>query len=185
MEWIQTVDIMILTGLRNVFSTPCLDKPMILISSLGNNGFLWIALAILFFFVGNRKNPWRTWGILLVLCLGANALVCNVLLKPMVARVRPYDLLGLDILVSPLSDFSFPSGHTSASFAAAAAIYSMNKKWGWVAFLFAVLMGFSRIYLGLHYPSDVFGGAVLGWVVAKNVICVFERCVLKNKSRIL
>lgn len=185
MEMIQSIDIMILTGLRNVFGAPWLDKPMMFISGLGNDGFLWIAIAILFFFVGNKKNPWRRWGILLLLCLGANALVCNVLLKPLVARMRPYDFMGYEILVTRLTDFSFPSGHTSASFAAATAIYAMKKRWGWATFLFAALMGFSRLYLGVHYPSDVFAGALLGWAMATIVILAYKRCVLKNKSRIL
>lgn len=179
------MDIMILTQIRSFFHAPWLDKPMILVSALGNKGILWIALAMLFFSLGINKRRWRTWGILLLFSLAANTLVCNVLLKPMVARARPYDLLGYDILVPRLADFSFPSGHTSASFAAAAVIYTMNKKWGIIAFIFAVLMGFSRLYLGVHYPSDVIAGAWLGWAVAKGVIWIYKRSVCENKSRIM
>ncbi|WP_304508408.1 phosphatase PAP2 family protein [Anaerotignum sp.] len=175
MDNLQLIDIMILTQIRSLFHAPWLDKPMILISTLGNNGFLWIALAVIFFSLGNKKKPWRAWGILLLFCLAANILVCNVLLKPMVARIRPYDLLGYDILVPRLADFSFPSGHTSASFAAAAVIYTMNKKWGIVVFIFAALMGFSRLYLGVHFPSDVLAGALLGWIVARVVICIYTK----------
>jgi len=107
--------------------------------------------------------------------------MCNVLLKPMVARVRPYDLLGYEVLVAHLSDFSFPSGHTSASFAAAMAIYTMNKKWGLAAFAFAVIMGFSRLYLGVHFPTDVLVGAFLGWAMAMITILIFIRLELFNK----
>jgi len=184
MEWIQSIDIKILTGLRDVFNSPWLDKPMMFISKLGDSGFLWIALAVIFFLVGNKKKPWRSWGILLAASLGANALLCNVVLKPMVGRIRPYDLLGYEVLVSHLSDFSFPSGHTSASFAGATAIYAMNKKWGIAAFVFATLMGFSRLYLGVHFPTDVLVGAFLGWAMASITIIVFKRCTSENKCRI-
>ncbi len=184
MEWIQSADIMILTGLRSVFCVPWLDKPMIFISALGDRGLIWIALTILFFLLSNRKNTYRVWGVLLAFSLVLNGLICNMLLKPIVARIRPYDLLGYDVLVHRLSDYSFPSGHTAASFAAATAIYAMNKKWGIGAYIFAALMGFSRLYLGVHFPTDVLAGAFTGWLAAKIVICVYKRCTLSKKSRI-
>ena len=184
MEWIQSVDIMILTGLRNIFCVPWMDKPMIFISGLGDHGLIWIALTILFFLVSNKKNTYRAGGILLALSLAFNALLCNILLKPMVRRMRPYDLLGYDVLVQHLSDFSFPSGHTAASFAAATAIYAINKKWGIGAYIFAALMGFSRLYLGVHFPTDVLAGAFTGWFAAKIMICLYKRCTLSKKSRI-
>ena len=93
----------------------------------------------------------------------------------MVGRIRPYDLLGFSILVPPLADFSFPSGHTSSSFAAATAIYAMNRKWGIVAYVFAVLMGISRLYLGVHFPTDVLAGAVIGFVMAKLTLWVLGK----------
>ena len=117
--------------------------------------------------------------------LGVNAVLCNGILKPLVARTRPYDLLGYDILVHRLSDFSFPSGHTSASFAGATALFYMNKKWGTVAYVFAILMGFSRLYLGVHFPSDVLAGAFLGWLAAKIAIYSFNRFILIKKSQTL
>lgn len=184
MEWLQSIDIRILMGLRDIFCTPWLDRPMLFITKLGDSGFIWIAMAIVFFFIGNKKHPWRKWGTILALCLAASALLCNVILKPMIARVRPYDLLEYEILVTHLLDFSFPSGHTSASFAAATAIYSMSKRWGIGAFIFAALMGFSRLYLGVHFPTDVLAGAFLGWGMASITIILYKRLDLRNKSRI-
>lgn len=184
MEWIQAIDVMILEKIRDFFCVPWMDKPMMLITKLGDGGFIWITLAVIFFLVGNKKHPWRRWGTLLALCLAANALLCNVVLKPIVARVRPYDLLGYEVIVPHLSDFSFPSGHTAASFAAATAIYAMDKRWGIAAFTFATLMGFSRLYLGVHFPTDVLSGAFLGWAGATVTVSVYRRCALKNKSRI-
>ncbi|WMI81040.1 phosphatase PAP2 family protein [Anaerotignum sp. MB30-C6] len=181
MAWLQSLDIEVLTGLRDVFCSPWLDKPMMFISKLGDVGFVWIALTAIFLLLGNRKYPWRTWGFLLGLSLALNALLCNVLVKPMVARVRPYDLLGYEVLVAHLGDYSFPSGHTAASFAAATAIYTMNKKWGIIAFIFASLMGFSRLYLGVHFPTDVLVGAFFGWSMATLAIFIFRRLGLKSR----
>ncbi|WP_312072383.1 phosphatase PAP2 family protein [Anaerotignum propionicum] len=184
MEWIQSFDSIILTGLRGFFCVPWLDKPMIFISRLGDHGLIWIALTILFFLVGNKNNPYRSGGTVLAFSLAINALLCNMLLKPMVGRMRPYDLMGYDILLPRLTDFSFPSGHTAASFASATAIYALNKKWGIGAYIFATLMGFSRLYLGVHFPSDVLAGAFTGWVAAKIAIYLYSRLTLSKKSRI-
>ncbi len=184
MEWIQSIDSIILTGLRDFFCVPWLDSTMIFISQLGDRGLIWIALTILFFFMSNRNNSYRSGGIVLALSLAVNGLLCNKLLKPMVGRMRPYDLIGYEILVPRLSDFSFPSGHTAASFAAATAIYAQNKKWGMFAYLFATLMGFSRLYLGVHFPSDVLAGAFTGWVAAKISIYLYRTLTLSKKSRI-
>lgn len=175
LEWIQKLDIQVLTELRELFCTPWLDTPMKLISGLGNNGFLWIAIGAVLLILGNRTKPWRQWGAVLLGSLALNAVLCNIVLKPLVARTRPYDLLGYTVLVPPLSDFSFPSGHTSAAFAGAAVIYAMHRRWGIAAYLFAILMGFSRLYLGVHFPADVLAGALLGWAAARAVIFAADR----------
>ncbi|MBQ2925151.1 MAG: phosphatase PAP2 family protein, partial [Anaerotignum sp.] len=77
-------------------------------------------------------------------------------------------------LIPPVGDPSFPSGHTSASFAAATAIYAINKKWGITAYIFAAVMGFSRLYLGVHFPTDVLAGALVGTAAAMIVIKIFD-----------
>ena len=84
-------------------------------------------------------------------------------------------MLGYEPLIPPVGDPSFPSGHTAVSFAAATAIYAIDKKWGIAAYVFAVVMGFSRLYLGVHFPLDVLGGAVVGTVAAKLVLVAFAR----------
>ena len=112
--------------------------------------------------------------------LAGNALVCNVILKPLVNRTRPYTLLEYDILIPPVGDASFPSGHTSASFAAATALYAMNKKWGIAAYIFAAVMGFSRLYLGVHFPTDVLAGAFCGVLAAKVVLLAMAKIQKKH-----
>ena len=87
-----------------------------------------------------------------------------MLLKHLIARSRPYDcILGLIPLITPPTDYSFPSGHTAASFAVGALLFrKLPKRYGIPALVLAALIGFSRLYLGVHYPSDVLAGALLG-----------------------
>ena len=176
MEWLLEKDGQLLLWLKETFSHPVLDDIMIFVSSLGNKGFFWIAIGVLFLLFGFRKKIWRSRGLLVLFSLAANFLACNVILKPLVDRTRPYYVLDYTPLIPPVGDPSFPSGHTSASFAAATAIYCINKKWGIAAYLLAAAMGFSRLYLGVHFPTDVLFGAVVGMVAAKIVVYIFWKC---------
>ena len=175
MEWLLEKDGLLLRWLMETFSHPVLDKIMIFISSLGNKGMIWIAIGVLFFLFGWKNQQWRTRGLLVLFSLAANLLVCNAVLKPLVDRTRPYYVLEYTPLIPPVGDPSFPSGHTAASFAAATAIYAINKKWGIAAYLFAAIMGFSRLYLGVHFPTDVLFGAIIGMAAAKIVVHIFRK----------
>ena len=185
--WIQQVDESIICWIQEHFTHSALDSAMIWISRAGDKGILWIFLGVLFLFFGLRKKEWMKRGISLLFCLATTALVCNLILKPWVARIRPYEVLHFSILVPPLSDYSFPSGHTSASFAAATAIYAMHHKWGIAAYVFAGLMGCSRLYLGVHFPTDVLAGAVIGTLLARvtlRIICILgERCKKEKECK--
>ena len=99
-------------------------------------------------------------------------LICNVTMKPLIARVRPYDFQlehfqkYIVLLVETPNDYSFPSGHTIASFEAATVLLVKNKKLGIPAMILAVLIAFSRMYLYVHYPTDVLASVVLGIIMA-------------------
>lgn len=175
MEWLLEMDGLLLRWLMEAFSHPVLDKIMIFVSSLGNKGMIWITIGILFLLLGVKNKKWRTRGLLVLFSLAANFLVCNAVLKPLVDRTRPYYVLEYTPLIPPVGDPSFPSGHTAASFAAATAIYAINKKWGIAAYLFAAIMGFSRLYLGVHFPTDVIFGAIVGMAAAKIVVHIFRK----------
>lgn len=103
-----------------------------------------------------------------------DVLLCNMMLKPLVARMRPFTVnTGVELLINAPEDFSFPSGHTTASFAAAfALLFSKNKLWI-PSVVLAVLIAFSRLYLYVHYPTDILAGILLGFIasIVADFIC--------------
>lgn len=140
--------------------TPLLDKILAFITSLGNAGIIWIVLAVVLLILPKMRKA----GIIVAAALLMDLILCNLILKNLVARVRPYDVnTAIAILIKKPLDFSFPSGHTAASFAAMTALFLAKMKKAWIAALvLAVLIAFSRLYFYVHYPTDVLGGAVVG-----------------------
>ena len=138
-----------------------LNKFMIIITKLGNNGMIWFAVAIPFLI----NRGYRNVGMKIILALLLSGFIGEILIKHMVARVRPSKfLLQEEMLIKEPITYSFPSGHTSSSFAAACMLAACFGPISVPAFVFAVLMGFSRVYLRVHYLTDVLAGAVLGSV---------------------
>ena len=145
-----------------------LDFLMPLITLLGDAGIFWIAVSAIFLFIPKYRKAGLSMGLALLF----GVMVCNMILKPWVARIRPYDYQlihfgkTIELLVATPHDFSFPSGHTIASFEAAVALTIHHKKLGAVAMILAVLIAFSRMYLYVHYPTDVLASVVLGTAFA-------------------
>ena len=139
---------------------------MELISLLGKGGIALIVLSLVLLVI--RKT--RRFGTAMLLGLAIGAVVVNLWLKVVIARPRPYaDINGFYYPLWQMmgshteSDYSFPSGHTNAAFASMVPAFLLGKKsWSWLCLLFAFLMGVSRIYLVVHYPSDVLGGLIMG-----------------------
>ena len=140
--------------------TPVGDVWMVFISRLGNAGMIWILFTCLLLMIPRT----RRWGAALAAALCLDAIICNILLKPMVCRIRPCDVnQTVQLIIARPADYSFPSGHTAASFAAVAALYFAGaKKWWKITLPLAILMAFSRMYLYVHYPTDVLGGMIVG-----------------------
>lgn len=163
--------------------TPFGDFIMPLITRLGDMGLFWIALAVLLIIFPKTRRTGMVVGVALVL----DVILCNAILKPLVARVRPYDVnLTVQLLISRPIDYSFPSGHSAASFAAASAmLFAGSKRLGWAAVVLAAIIAFSRLYLYVHYPTDVLGGILLGIVcgfVAGRIVPILVKKFDKRKS---
>lgn len=129
---------------------------------LGDAGLVWIALGLFLLCFPGFRRIGSTIGI----ALFSGFLICNVLLKPMVDRLRPCELHAEDLLMACPTDPSFPSGHTTASFAAAVAFGIFHPKWGLGLLTLAVLIAWSRLYLFVHWPSDVAVGILVGTISA-------------------
>ena len=185
MEALQTLlnncaiafDLPILEWIQDNLQSGLMDTIMPIITAFGNGGIFWIACAVLLMFIPKTRRIGFGMGFALAMGL----LICNIILKPGVARIRPYDLqetLGvtIDLLIKRSHDFSFPSGHTIASFEACTVMMLGSKKLGIPATLLAILIAFSRLYLYVHYPTDVifsiFAGiliAIIGNLIAKKI----------------
>lgn len=148
LDWIQSM------------RTPVGDWLMLGASRLGNAGMVWIFLTLLLLLFPKTRRS----GAILAAALLIDIIVCNGILKNMVGRIRPCDVnRSVALLVPRPDDYSFPSGHTAASFAAVSALYHSGAKKLWKAALpLAVLIAFSRMYLYVHYPTDILGGIVVG-----------------------
>ena len=160
--------------------TPVGDVWMVFISRLGNAGMIWILFTCLLLMIPRT----RRWGAALAAALCLDAIICNILLKPMVCRIRPCDVnQTVQLLIARPADYSFPSGHTAASFAAVAALYFAGAKNGWkITLPLAILMAFSRMYLYVHYPTDVLGGLIIGLLCGWIADMIIQK-VMEKRSR--
>lgn len=160
----ECFDLPILYWIQEHLRCAFFDWLMPVITTLGNGGGIWIMLAVVLL----CQPKYRRLGLKMGAALLIGLLLCNLTLKPLVARIRPYDYVAehwgitVPLLVDAPRDFSFPSGHTIASFEAATVLVLHHRKWGVSALVLAGLIAFSRLYLFVHYPTDVLTSVVLG-----------------------
>jgi undecaprenyl-diphosphatase len=162
---------------------PVLNPIMYFFTCLGNAGIFWILLALALLTVLPKK--YRKVGLTMAIALILSLIMCNGVMKNFYHRVRPFvtdptlqetELYGI---FATIHDWSFPSGHTSASFAAAVAMFMWYKKEGTGALIIAALVSISRLYLTVHYPTDVLASLILGSLY--GVIAYFITVALFNK----
>ncbi len=143
-----------------------LDWLMPFVSGLSNHGEVWIVFAALLLLIR------RAYGLSAAGALALDLIACNMILKPLIGRIRPFAFRPeLPLLVSPPGDASFPSGHTAAAFAVVFALKTAGSSLWRPALVLAAVTAFSRLYLYVHWPTDVLGGillgAAVGWAGAK------------------
>jgi Membrane-associated phospholipid phosphatase len=183
-------DTQILIFLQEIIRNDIINPIMKIITRLGDGGVFWILLTVVLLIIPKT----RKLGICSAFSLLLSVIICNVVLKNLFGRIRPYEVIdGLYLLtgIKEASDPSFPSGHTSSSFAAALSIFLASTKKQklftvWLLIL-AALISFSRLYIGIHYPTDVFasmalsiGLAFLGTFLGKKLYDYFSE---KEKTK--
>ena len=164
-------------ALRNGLTDPILS----FYTRLGDSGLLWILLCVLLLLHPKTRRAGLTGALALVFSL----LFTNLLIKPVVERTRPWLILeGLIPLVTERDPNSFPSGHTSAAFAAATAFFhTLPRRWGITALVLAAVMGLSRLYVGVHFPTDVLCGALVGFLCG-SLAWKIGRAIQERRERV-
>ncbi len=159
--------------LRNGFLTPVIKG----ITYLGDHGIIMITACLLLLIIPKT----RKLGIMCSISLAMTFLMNNLILKNLVARTRPYEVVeGLSCLVGKQHDYSFPSGHSGAAFAVASVIYSQTpKKVGIPVVILALLIALSRLYVGVHYPSDVLAGIITGCLYGFIAVKLYKAAAKK------
>lgn len=173
-SWITGLDVNILYYVQDNLRDETLNGIVRVFTSLGNYGLIWIIFTLVLLICSDTRKT----GIMCAAALILDLIICNGILKNIVARTRPYDAYeNIRCLVSPQPDYSFPSGHTASSFAAVVpALRNKNiRPVGVAALVVAILMALSRIYVCVHYPSDVIAGVAVG------ILCGLISCRVMQK----
>ena len=178
----QAFELSILDWIQAHLRCGFLDAVLPAISRTADHGELWIILAVILLLIrGQRK-----YGASVACGLILDLVSCNIILKPLIGRIRPFAVNGLvELLIAAPTDASFPSGHTAASFAAVFALKTAGSPLWKPALAVALVIAFSRLYLYVHWPSDVLGGALLGaavgWAGAK-IVEKADNIIAKRKA---
>lgn len=195
MEMFVQIESSILLWIQEYLRNDFLDPIVKFITHSGDHGYLWIALLVILFCIPKTRRA---------ACIGASTLILtfiitNLCLKPLIGRTRPYEVIeGLTRIIGKQSDRSFPSGHTANSMAVGVSLWLVSKRYellgdkklyfpkaaGWAVLIWSVLVGLSRLYVGVHYPTDVLGGAIVAIVNTMIVFGIYKK-LLARKQRMI
>lgn len=182
MSAITDIDFKILDFIQEYFSCRFLDFLMPKLTFLGNGGLIWIISAVIMLFFAK----YRKMGISIGVGLLEGVIIGNVLIKNLVARERPCWINEtVQMLISIPKDYSFPSGHTLSSFITATIIIHFNRRMGIAAYVLASIIAFSRLYLYVHFPTDVLAGILIGITIGIVSNFVLDKLFSFIKKRVL
>lgn len=169
---LSSLDDNILLFFQEVIRNPVLTPILKVITTLGNGGAIWIVLTVLMLLLPRTRKV----GFMTTLSLIGTLLINNMFLKNVINRTRPYEVIdGLTYLVRTPVDSSFPSGHSACSFAVACIMFRrLPRRYGVPALILAILIALSRLYVGVHYPSDVLFGTISGIVISYGAEALAE-----------
>jgi len=177
MTVLKAFDLYILNFIYNNLHNYLMDRLMVAATSLGNMGLIWIIISAVLICI----PKYRKVGILTISAVILSSFIGECLLKHLINRPRPFvDVPAVKMLIEKPLTNSFPSDHTSAAFAAATVLSFAFKKYRKYFFTLAIIIAFSRLYLYVHYPSDIIGGIILGLISSKVVLLFSE--VIKNRQ---
>ena len=174
----QEIEFAVLNAIQNL-RCGFMDAILVFFTTLGEWGAVWIALgvALLFF------KKYRGLGVTILLGLVIGLVTVNLGIKNIVARPRPCAINSAIELIIPFpSEYSFPSGHTVSSFGAATSVFLKNKRWGAPALALAAVVSFSRMYLYVHFPTDILGGLVIGVAISFLSTYLVNLCFNKKNA---
>ncbi|MBQ7400252.1 MAG: phosphatase PAP2 family protein [Clostridia bacterium] len=179
-EWIQNADLSAVRFVREYISNAFFDFLMPIVTLIGEDGILWIAVTLIMLMFSKTRKA----GFVMGLSLALGFVLVNLGLKPLIDRPRPYEIdTTVKILVHSLGDGSFPSGHTLACFEAATSLLLCRyKRTGIIALVAAIAVAFSRVYLYVHFPTDVIVGAILGVLFANVAYIVVNKLYEKKEN---
>lgn len=173
MDWLLQLDGNILLWIQQHIRKEILNPAVIFITNLGNSGWFWLVLSAIFVFLAK----YRKIGLTALIAMLIGFIITNLCVKNMVHRIRPYEIVeGLEFIGVRPSDFSFPSGHSTCSMAASVVMY---KKFSGAVGIFLLALGIficlSRLYVGVHYPTDVAAGMIIGTMAAAAALWIMDK----------
>ena len=170
------MEVAIFNFIKDNLHNSVMDVLMQAASFLGG-AVLWIAIGVVLCIVSFREGfkKYRVVGITVIVAVLVSGFLCRYGLKPLFLRERPFYVHDFSIIVSTPTSSSFPSTHSAMSFAGAVVLFWGKRMWGIIALIFASIVGFSRVYLLVHYPSDILVGAIFGVAIGLIVVLVGRR----------
>lgn len=176
MDAVYRFDFSVLEALQEIHS-PVLDVIMKFFTYAGNGAIIWAAAAVILLCIKRTRHI----GNGLFIAMALDGIINELIIKNLVQRDRPFVQNPLvDTIVGQPSSYSFPSGHTCTAFASATVIFFFNKRWGIVAYVTAALIGFSRNYFYIHFPTDVLCGALEGLILGTAAVLILTRFFIKR-----
>ncbi len=165
------LDFNILFWIQNLIRNDVFDVIIPFYTSLGEDGIIWIAFGLILLI----PKKYRKTGIMVLAALLVMLVVNNIVLKNLIARPRPcWTYPEMVQLVHNPSSYSFPSGHTTSAFAVAFTVFSQHKKLGKVIIVMAAIMAFTRLYVFVHFPTDIYGGILVAAAIT-TFVCFMEK----------
>ncbi len=178
---IETWDVSVLYWIQENLRITVLNPVIVFLTTLGNGGFFWLALSVVLLIPKQTRKA----GLVSLISMAVCYIVANLGIKLAVARLRPYDAYShLHAIVPPQKEFSFPSGHTVNGFACSLILVRMlPKKAGIPLVILSAVIALSRLYVGVHYPSDVIAGFLIALILSKIVWIIYTNISQKRKEK--